>query len=81
MEEIERLKKGLELTESVLKFEQDRNKRLTNTNRELTKQLSLCSVSQQSELVCTLHRYCEYQTGLGKCSYLSQCDYKKQTCG
>lgn len=46
MEEINKLKKGLELTESLLKFEQDRNKLLVSENRKLTKQLALCGVSK-----------------------------------
>jgi len=43
-EEIIILKKGLKLAESILKYEQDRNKKLVASNRELTKQLSLNSV-------------------------------------
>ena len=45
------------------------------------KQLTLTDVSQQSELVCTLHSACQYRSGFNECSYLLQCDYKKQTCG
>ena len=46
-----------------------------------TEQLRLGVVSQQREQVCTLHSTCQYQSGFTECSYLLQCDYKKQTCG
>ncbi len=52
-----------------------------NKALDLVNNWDIPDVSQQRELVCTLHSTCQYQSGFNECSYSSQCDYKKQTCG
>ena len=59
----------------------DTQQNINGVAKKIVKLFAIPVVNQHREQVCTLHYSCQYQSGFNECSYLSRCDYKKQTCG